>query len=68
MWFPGTTAVNGTDGKQRAGKPNPCGSNYKNWKYRQSAVALKTEPFWKVLEGLEEESQAINKSSDELTR
>lgn len=54
--------------KQRAGKPNPHGSNCKNWKYGQSGVALKMQPFWKVEEGSEEESQAINKSSIELKR
>lgn len=54
--------------KQRAGKTNPRGSNCKNWKSEQSALALKIEPFWKELEGLEEKSQAINKSSGELKR
>jgi hypothetical protein len=52
--------------RQRAKKPAPQGSYCKNYKYGHSAPDLKTEPFWKTLEGLEEESQSINKSCSEL--
>ena len=66
MRFSVTTAIDGADVKAEGRQDKPCGSNCKNWKSGQSALALKTEPFWKVLEGLKEKSQAINKSSGEL--
>lgn len=53
--------------KQRAGQPTPR-FNHKSWGNGQSAAALRTEPFWKGIGGLEEVSQAINKSSLELKR
>lgn len=55
----------GAETEGRAGYPR---FNNKSWRNGQSAAALKTEPFWKVIEGLEEVSQAINKSSIELKR
>lgn len=39
------------------------GPNDRNWKHGRSAAALKTELFWKVIEALEEVSQAINKAA-----
>lgn len=62
-----TVAIDGAEAETEGRAANPQ-FTYKSWENGQSAAALKSEPFWKVIGGLEEVSQAINKSSIELKR
>lgn len=68
MGFSVKTAIHRTDFKTEGRQAKPSWFEKQRLERRQSEAALNTEPFWKVLEGLEEESQAINKSSDEVKK